>query len=213
MSLLTLVVSIAHWYLHLHVVLSRISVSCLQSFDLADAAGYQLLTFFIKRQMNKTHMSGMLYTTCGMAMFDLLHLHLVYLVFITGWHSIDCAWHAAKSLSSGLMLCDGLVQEWDQCKGSKPGRRGYTCGLWQLLHSLAAESLPAETGGAFWMTAVRCCFVASACIVRSCRDAALYFEHTDTLLLTCSCVVWLLLLCVCKLCCSVLSSTVVAPSA
>ena len=47
-------------------------------------------------------------------------------------------------------------QDWDECKGSKPGRRGYTCGLWMLLHSLAANTQPEHSGGAFWMTAVRC---------------------------------------------------------
>ncbi|KAL3143049.1 hypothetical protein ABBQ38_003324 [Trebouxia sp. C0009 RCD-2024] len=46
-------------------------------------------------------------------------------------------------------------EEWDECKGSQPGRRGYTCGLWMLLHSLAANALPEHSGGAFWMTAVR----------------------------------------------------------
>lgn len=83
-------------------------------------------------------------------------------------------------------------EEWDGCKGSKPGRRGYTCGLWLLLHSLAAESLPEETGGTFWMTAVKGFiqhfFQCSACAnhfiemteqaeaegVRSRRDAVLW---------------------------------------
>lgn len=46
-------------------------------------------------------------------------------------------------------------EEWQECKGSKAGRRGYTCGLWLLLHSLAAESQPEQSGGAFWMTAVK----------------------------------------------------------
>ena len=55
-----------------------------------------------------------------------------------------------------FIRCD-TGQEWEGCKGSKPERRGYTCGLWLLLHSLAAESQPEETGGSFWMTAVRCC--------------------------------------------------------
>ena len=48
-----------------------------------------------------------------------------------------------------------VMQEWQECKGSKAGRRGYTCGLWLLLHSLAAESQPEQSGGAFWMTAVK----------------------------------------------------------
>lgn len=56
-----------------------------------------------------------------------------------------------------LQICGpgGATEEWEGCKGSKPGRRGYTCGLWLLLHSLAADSQPEDTGGAFWMTTVR----------------------------------------------------------
>ena len=42
------------------------------------------------------------------------------------------------------------------CQGSKPGTRGYTCGLWLLLHSLAARVEPATSGGAVWMSAVKC---------------------------------------------------------
>ena len=53
-----------------------------------------------------------------------------------------------------LMLCGGL-QEWGSCRGSRETSRGYTCGLWLLLHSLAARSAPPETVGAFWMTAVK----------------------------------------------------------
>lgn len=49
-----------------------------------------------------------------------------------------------------------LVQEWGSCKGSRENSRGFTCGLWLLLHSLAARATPEATGGAFWMTAVRC---------------------------------------------------------
>ncbi len=48
------------------------------------------------------------------------------------------------------------VQDWFMCKGSKPGTRGYTCGLWLLLHSLAARVEPASNGGANWMSAIKC---------------------------------------------------------
>ena len=48
----------------------------------------------------------------------------------------------------------GALQTWVQCKGSSPNSRGYTCGLWLLFHSLAART-PADTGGAFWMAAIR----------------------------------------------------------
>ena len=46
------------------------------------------------------------------------------------------------------------VQPWRSCKGSVPERRGYTCGLWMLFHSLAAR-VTGPTGGALWMAAVR----------------------------------------------------------
>ncbi|EIE18688.1 hypothetical protein COCSUDRAFT_49169 [Coccomyxa subellipsoidea C-169] len=47
------------------------------------------------------------------------------------------------------------AKEWGSCKGSRENSRGFTCGLWLLLHSLAARATPEATGGAFWMTAVR----------------------------------------------------------
>ncbi|KAK9819339.1 hypothetical protein WJX74_007870 [Apatococcus lobatus] len=45
--------------------------------------------------------------------------------------------------------------EWFMCRGSKAGSRGYTCGLWLLLHSLAARVEPASNGGAVWMAAIK----------------------------------------------------------
>ena len=51
------------------------------------------------------------------------------------------------------------VQEWGACKGTRENSRGFTCGLWLLLHSLAARARPEATGGAFWMAAVRCAFI------------------------------------------------------
>ena len=50
---------------------------------------------------------------------------------------------------------DVCVQAWQSCKGSQEGKRGYTCGLWQVLHSLAARVGPEEVGGAVWMHGVR----------------------------------------------------------
>ncbi|KAK9839872.1 hypothetical protein WJX81_007676 [Elliptochloris bilobata] len=41
------------------------------------------------------------------------------------------------------------------CKGSREGKRGYTCGLWLLLHSLAAHVEPEASGGAFFMASLR----------------------------------------------------------
>lgn len=47
------------------------------------------------------------------------------------------------------------------CKGSKEGKRGYTCGLWALFHSLSTRVEPEENGGSLWISAIRqvCCFV------------------------------------------------------
>uniref|UniRef100_A0A061S7X1 Sulfhydryl oxidase n=1 Tax=Tetraselmis sp. GSL018 TaxID=582737 RepID=A0A061S7X1_9CHLO len=46
----------------------------------------------------------------------------------------------------------GGIQPWRSCKGSRPDTRGYTCGVWSLLHATAAI-LP-EDGGRAWMEAV-----------------------------------------------------------
>mmetsp|Transcript_25568 Transcript_25568/g.65847 ORF Transcript_25568/g.65847 Transcript_25568/m.65847 type:complete len:559 (-) Transcript_25568:302-1978(-) len=45
------------------------------------------------------------------------------------------------------------VAPWRGCRGSQPSTRGFTCGVWSLLHSTAAH-LP-EDGGAHWVSAVR----------------------------------------------------------
>lgn len=45
---------------------------------------------------------------------------------------------------------------WGSCKGSQEGTRGYTCGLWLALHSLAAHAAPEDSGGAFFMASLRC---------------------------------------------------------
>ena len=58
------------------------------------------------------------------------------------------------------LYASAIVQEWGSCRGSRETSRGYTCGLWLLLHSLAARSTPPETVGAFWMAAVRCSLLA-----------------------------------------------------
>ena len=47
------------------------------------------------------------------------------------------------------------MQEYGGCKGSREGTRGYTCGLWLLLHSLAAHVKPEASGGAFFMASLR----------------------------------------------------------
>ena len=47
------------------------------------------------------------------------------------------------------------MQEYGSCKGSREGTRGYSCGLWLLLHSLAAHVKPEASGGAFFMASLR----------------------------------------------------------
>jgi len=39
---------------------------------------------------------------------------------------------------------DDYTAGWRSCKGTVPGTRGFTCGLWTLLHSLAAQGEDAE---------------------------------------------------------------------
>ena len=48
---------------------------------------------------------------------------------------------------------------WRQCEGSVEGKRGYTCGLWLLFHSLAARSVVSSSqkndyAGATWLATV-----------------------------------------------------------
>ena len=51
-----------------------------------------------------------------------------------------------------VLLC---TQEWKACKSSIENKRGYTCGLWLLFHSLAGRIEPTDSGGALWMTAIK----------------------------------------------------------
>lgn len=55
-----------------------------------------------------------------------------------------------------LNICPGTdFKAWSGCKGSSPDRRGYTCGLWQLFHTLASRLPEAENSGAVWLAAVK----------------------------------------------------------
>lgn len=52
---------------------------------------------------------------------------------------------AADKLEKEWQLCGTPWKEygqrsWQACRGTVPGKRGYTCGLWTLMHSLAARS-------------------------------------------------------------------------
>lgn len=59
---------------------------------------------------------------------------------------------------------------WGACEGSSPELRGYTCGLWTLLHALA-ERVEPETGGAAWYFGAR----AFARSFFSCSDCSAHF--------------------------------------
>lgn len=60
------------------------------------------------------------------------------------------------------------ADQWQQCKGSLPTSRGYTCGLWLLFHSLAAR-VPDHMGGALWITGVHG-YVAQFFACDQCRE-------------------------------------------
>jgi thiol oxidase len=66
-----------------------------------------------------------------------------------------------RQLADHRVCGDGHVGPltWRQCEGSEEGKRGYTCGLWLLFHSLAARSVvPASSKndyvGATWLATV-----------------------------------------------------------
>ena len=59
---------------------------------------------------------------------------------------------------------------WGACAGSAPGLRGYSCGLWTLIHALAARAEPLH-GGGLWLGGVRA-FVGS---FFTCTDCSKHF--------------------------------------
>lgn len=55
-----------------------------------------------------------------------------------------------------VQICPGAkFKEWHSCRGTRPDSRGYTCGLWQLFHTLAARLSEAENSGAVWLAAIK----------------------------------------------------------
>jgi thiol oxidase len=59
---------------------------------------------------------------------------------------------------AGFRVCgDGhpAPMTWRACRGSEEGKRGYTCGLWLLFHSLAARAAypTSRDGGLRWLQA------------------------------------------------------------
>ena len=95
--------------------------------------------------------------------------------FDTLWPIEDGDMHAIRKRLGGIRICgDGLGKllsggdpdgkktkahaldpdftlretRWRSCAGSVEGKRGYTCGVWMLFHSLAARSAPVSSTGA-----------------------------------------------------------------
>ncbi|KAL4857301.1 Sulfhydryl oxidase 1 [Chlorella vulgaris] len=57
---------------------------------------------------------------------------------------------------SNLSICPGTpFRDWHGCAGSTPDNRGYTCGLWELFHTLAARLPDSENSGAVWLAAIK----------------------------------------------------------
>ena len=94
--------------------------------------------------------------------------------FDTLWPIEDGDMHAIRKRLGGIRICgDGLGKllsggdpdgkktkahaldpdftlrktRWRSCAGSVEGKRGYTCGVWMLFHSLAARSAPVSSTG------------------------------------------------------------------
>ncbi|PRW57447.1 Sulfhydryl oxidase 1 [Chlorella sorokiniana] len=56
----------------------------------------------------------------------------------------------------GLQICPGSdFKDWSGCRGSVADKRGYTCGLWQLFHTLASRLPDSDNSGAVWLAAVK----------------------------------------------------------
>merc|ERR1712096_309022 len=54
-----------------------------------------------------------------------------------------------KELSLKYHPFDNTAEDWKGCKGSKPHYRGYPCGLWQLLHTLAVNAAKDDSNNPF----------------------------------------------------------------
>jgi len=63
--------------------------------------------------------------------------------------------HSPRPSLGKFHVCGKKAQptDWHGCQGSRPNTRGYTCGLWQLLHATTVN-LP-EDGGQFWVASMK----------------------------------------------------------
>ena len=70
------------------------------------------------------------------------------------------AWEGRPPVAACASACpachlSACAQAWSGCRGSIPDRRGYTCGLWQLFHTLASRLPDTDNSGAVWLAAVK----------------------------------------------------------
>jgi hypothetical protein len=99
----------------------------------------------------------------------------------------DFFFAVSRGGSGGLTWVPALRQE--ACRGSAPTTRGYSCGLWLLLHSLASGTAsPAGVApGRLWMTGVRAFvgtfFTCTACRTHFMEMASTYARPSPTLTL------------------------------
>jgi thiol oxidase len=61
-------------------------------------------------------------------------------VFVVNTEKVESQWKLCKKDWSQY------TSGWRACKGTYPGKRGYTCGLWSMFHGLAARSSDATAG-------------------------------------------------------------------
>eukprot|EP00239_Pterosperma_sp_CCMP1384_P008996 CAMPEP_0197867964 /NCGR_PEP_ID=MMETSP1438-20131217/45033_1 /TAXON_ID=1461541 /ORGANISM="Pterosperma sp., Strain CCMP1384" /LENGTH=399 /DNA_ID=CAMNT_0043486641 /DNA_START=669 /DNA_END=1868 /DNA_ORIENTATION=+ len=74
------------------------------------------------------------------------------------------------------------TDDWRSCKGSLESTRGYSCGLWQLFHTLAANmdksDLPRTAVGKKWLNVIRQ-FISVFFMCDECRTHFLQMAGTD----------------------------------
>lgn len=56
-----------------------------------------------------------------------------------------------KALTEVQICGTSEFEDWKGCKGSIPDSRGYTCGLWQLFHSLSVRLPEGDVSGQEWL--------------------------------------------------------------
>lgn len=112
-----------------------------------------------------------------------------------GWPSDQDQAVSVKELSA-MRICGAdtpFKGEWIGCRGSLPESRGYTCGLWQLFHSLSVNIEDTPTASKEWVATIKG-FVQHYFQCRECADHFMRFASrpgTDTLQNKKSAVLWM----------------------